>query len=78
MTHRSVPSKELVHVLLQPGKELWISYETVLHNFRESRCKLPFRQGAERFHIYLHNSGLVEGANHVLPQRVVHACLAPH
>lgn len=76
--HLGVPVQELAHVGLQPGKQVCVPYEPILHNLRDARGQLPVRQGVQGEGVYEHAARLIEGAYHVLAQGVVHPRLAAH
>lgn len=48
----------------------------LLQSGARTRSQLPVGQGAERVRVDQHAARLVEGADHVFAQRVVHARLA--
>ena len=73
---RGIPLHQRVGVLLDPGEELRVGDQAVLHHFGEPRRQLAVGQGLQRVGIRDHAQRLVEGAHEVLATRVIDARLA--
>ena len=75
-TDLGISLQQPVHVLLQPDKQRRISDQAILYNLRDAGCQLPVRQCPQCVCVDEDTLGLIEGADHVFAQRVVHACFA--
>ena len=65
-------------MLLEPAEEGLIADQAVFDDLGQTRRQFPRRQGRQAGGVDDHGLGLVEGADHVLAQRVVDAGLAAH
>jgi len=70
--------KQRVHVFVQPAKKFTVTNQAVFDHFRQARMQFPLRQGRERGNVANHGPGLMKGANHVFPERMIDGSLAPH
>ncbi|MNQ40957.1 hypothetical protein D3C85_546210 [compost metagenome] len=69
---------QAIDVVFEPGQERLITDQPVLDDFGQPGGQLARRQGIEAGGIDQHHVRLIEGADHVLAQRMVDPGLAAH